>query len=231
MGRDGTHLFGWVVAAFIAAMFLFFLFKTGFENALCSGPDDPHCLRDWFAAASGWFGGAATFATVLYLARQVQTAEEEKAAERASAAFERSQLAKRVKRAVNHSTQSHKYVMRGLTMMSPALGGQDLVSLRELLRMLRSHLEDPAFAELEARYALDRSYRTAVSGVDTHLQRIDEMLKHRPAAPPGLIRVYDVDVRPIVRGIEKMSYVPDYLEEASQMADQLLTLSRNNVDG
>lgn len=53
---DKSHLLGWLLACAVCAVFLFFLFKIGLTDALCT-PGDKDCFRQWVGAASSIIGG------------------------------------------------------------------------------------------------------------------------------------------------------------------------------
>ncbi|MBY5709729.1 hypothetical protein [Rhizobium leguminosarum] len=65
----------WVTLAFFVTVCIASL--VGFSpirqvlQSVCSPSDKGDCFRQWVSATSGWFGGAVTFATLVFLSRQV----------------------------------------------------------------------------------------------------------------------------------------------------------------
>jgi hypothetical protein len=83
MGKLFTYaqrLAGWRHFPLVASLVLIIAFMLGFywrdivRGAMCTGADDEHCTREWFAALGGWAAVIFAYMTITTMVRQREDA-------------------------------------------------------------------------------------------------------------------------------------------------------------
>ncbi|WP_085026866.1 hypothetical protein [Ensifer aridi] len=65
----------WLGPFILMAAFIAYLFLTSANEIVMCRQDDDNCFREWVSALSGWFAGAAAVVTILFLVRQINSAD------------------------------------------------------------------------------------------------------------------------------------------------------------
>lgn len=196
MRSEMSHVFGWFAAAAIAVVFMFFLFKVSFETALCSGPEDLHCLRDWVSALGGWVGGIATFATLFYLARQVWHTEETRSLEKQQRLMEFEHLGLRAEHAAEMAQNAMKRLREYALINQTGAVDEIYIAVDALAQAVRdvvSVIEDPAFEDIERHMFLGGlSIRTVRYSL---LRSVERLSSARRSSYPTVILVLQEERR------------------------------------
>ncbi|OWV70176.1 hypothetical protein ATY77_19250 [Rhizobium sp. R634] len=144
----------WIALA--AFVFISVISFAGFSQTqqllkmTCSPGDKGDCFRQWVSATSGWFGGAVTFATLIFLSRQVNDMRLHHRETMRHATRPVYLRAQRLKDAVNSARITLKLLKQVIREGDQEAPTMDLLfSMMAGLRSLQEQLSRPEFDNFE----------------------------------------------------------------------------------
>lgn len=218
--EDFGYWAGWIVAFGLAGvLFIYVVLQNSTLRDYACKPEETDCFRQWLSALGGWTAAAVAVPTILYLARQINSAERQ---HRITTALELQRLRAVSRHVIDYSVLVRKHAQSSIKKIEDHQSGvkkmtHDVVSANITtikLRVVESHF-----------LSFERDVHTAKQSVTFLKAQIDYVLMALSKLPAdGMIK------EPLSAQIKRLYEAIDTYAEAMSVAASIYLTNTSEFD-